>query len=230
MTDKTKTPATMRETARRGYRYRDENLYVTRIVPSPLSEKIPSPGLVEQPTSPGGLQLMHNDVLMGMTISFETPSVSLLLPKEAASPWPVSEVPFFSDVNKLVDYYSQKPMSSVEKLKGVESTVPGGKPQGVLVDFKASTESETSILSPCWKATPRKRPVTFRQRNQSPALKENQLPTVSPKSVSKTLRMQKVRQLGGIKGLRSELNRIRSPQSLGKPTRVARVLGDRLVN
>ena len=51
--------------------------------------------------------------------------------------------------------------------------------------------------------------------------KENLPPILSPKSTPKTLRMQKAREVGGIKGLKIRMNKLRSPQPLGRSQRVA---------
>jgi hypothetical protein len=232
VTDKTQGQPS--ETAKRGYRSPVENFYLTRIVPSPLSAaNAPSPHPIEQTTSPEKSKPAHNDVLLGTTVSFEAPFAAISSsPNEMGSPWPISKVPVVDDINEWVDQYTQKYLSSTEKKKkSGERTTPVKLQHSAFENYRFSKGPEPHILSPCWKAATGKRPTNFTKSFCTPASKENhQNSKISPKSGSKTLRMRKARELGGMKGLRSELNRIRSPQSLGKPKRVARVLGDRLVN
>lgn len=166
-------------------------------------------------------QSRQRDDLTGMTICFQTPTTGLSSPGEHTMHHQSDGSPLDVEINNWVDRYNQ------EHLESKNSNGP-------------SKVSPNDFLSPSWQPTPRKRPVvaqtkSFDGDSTAPVVpmsdtKENQAAKNSPKSASKTLRMRKARELGGMKGLRSQLNKIRSPQSLGKPKRVVQVLGDRQVN
>lgn len=155
---------------------------------------------VEHPTGTEARQ--HREDLTGMTIVFEKP-VGVL-------PSPQKEVAMTNQ--EWVDCYTEKLLKSTEKKKALSrynTTKAYLSPKG-----KGMTKRDEIDNS----ATP---------ANTSKETNENQDKLLfSPKSASKTLRMRKARELGGVKGLKSQLNKIRSP--LGKPQRVA--LGAKPIN
>ena len=180
----------------------------------------------------------HGDEnLIGMTISFPSSPSGLPCPKESPlqSP-PQIEFPVTGDIDEWLDRYAQKHLSSTEE----KGRFTSSKSNQDNVFIAASKGIENVAFSPSWKPTPRKRsPVTTRGNHFvgftspnacTPGSKENQSHRASPKSGSKTLRMRKARELGGMKGLKNHLNKIRSPQPLGKPVRVLQVLRDRQFN
>ncbi len=175
------------------------------------------------------------DDLTGMTICFQTPVTGISSPGEKTLLYPTDGSPFDMHINNWVDQYNQQNLHSAETKKGSQGATPMKSHHTTLGKHESL---EHDIQSPSWNPTPLKRPVVRNfvdNDSTTPAAppsasKENETFKTSPKSASKTLRMRKARELGGMKGMRSQLNKIRSPQSLGKPKRVAHVLGDRQLN
>ena len=171
--------------------------------------------------------------LTGMTICFQTPQGGLPSPSNDAVGFPSD-----SDVNMWIDRYNQKLHSPIEKQHHALASTPIESHHNSMGKQGPANLGDIVDSPYSWKATPSIRPAStvgseIDYDSTVPLVpmsssKENHTTTkISPKSASKTLRMRKARELGGMKGMRSQLNKIRSPQSIGKPQRVAQVLGDR---
>jgi hypothetical protein len=142
--------------------------------------------------------------LIGMTISFDTPVGGLPSPQKDEHVY----------MKKWVDVNAAKLFMAPDK-EARRSALTRHDPK-------------ISILSPIYKVTQSNATEVEPTKCTTLGNKENEPRILSPKSASKALRMQKARELGGMKGLKSHLNKIRSPQPLGKPQRVA--LARRSVN
>ena len=176
----------------------------------------------------------HREDLTGMTICFQTPHGTLPSPCK-------DEFPSDTDVNMWIDRYNQKLHSPSEKQHLNHRSTPIDTHHNSFGKPNPTTFSENIDSPNGYKAAPSMRPASTVGSEidydstvpvvPASSTKENHTTAkISPKSASKTLRMRKARELGGMKGLRSQLNKIRSPQSMGKPQRVVQVLGDRQLN
>ena len=135
-----------------------------------------------------------NGDLIGMTISFETPVGGL--------PSPQKEERTSTDEGGKID--TDKPFRRNDDDKEMKCSPP------------SRYDAKKSELSPSWMTS-----LPGSKAHAKLDAKENQPPILSPRSTSKTLRMQKAREMGGMKGLKSQLNKIRSPQPLGRSQRAA---------
>jgi len=136
--------------------------------------------------------------LIGMTISFEQPIGGLPSPQKEDR----------TSMKEAGDTNDARQGSAVEK----------ETKRSALGVFDA----KKSALSPVWDGTPLDLKI-----NVGSEAKENVPAFVSPTGASKTLRMKKTRELGGMKGLRNHLNKVRSPPNPATNQRVP--LGERKV-
>jgi hypothetical protein len=143
--------------------------------------------------------------LIGMTIAFENPVGALPSPEKEERP----------GKNEGGGLYVDKVLATTETKDRRRSAL-------------ARYDPKKSVLSPSGMPTPTTPKEGDSKNFKKSGNKENDVVLLSPKSASKTLRMQKARELGGMKGLRSHLNKIRSPQPMGKTQRTP--LAERKLN
>lgn len=158
----------------------------------------------------------ERDNLTGMTISFHrsstewldfnsTPSMHSKQKRESISP--LGEPP----ISDFADRYTEGHLTPTQKYSTTMEA-----------DLSSSIDPDTPL--DIWKQPPPDKRTPDRLNSTTPYTqvhfdKENCTPKVSPKSASKRLRMQKARELGGRKGLKDHLKKIRSPPSSSKKTK-----------